>query len=398
MVQYFQQHWHDYLWSGIYLASAIVLSLIVRAIVLWTLQRFTRKRGKLIVHSLVQHGRGPTRWIFPLLACLIVLPGVPLPRTPMLVLVHIAGIGLIAACAWLVILLVDVVSDVITGRYRIDVADNLTARRIQTQFNMLHRVVVALVIVIAVAIALMTFEQIQRFGASILASAGLASLIVGMAMKGTLSNLVAGVQIAFAQPFRIEDAVVIDNEWGWIEEIGMMYVVVRIWDLRRLVIPVSYFLDHAFQNWTRTSADLLGNTILYVDYTVPLDEMRTELKRICESSKLWKGQVCVLQVTDASEHTMQVRALMDARNSGDAFSLRCIVREGLIVWLQKNHPGSLPRYRGEMQTMLRSDGTEGGARELTVEPRRAIAQESSAPRGGNHEQRRAVQAVSEDRS
>jgi hypothetical protein len=154
---------------------------------------------------------------------------------------------------------------------------------------------------------------------------------------------------------------------------------------------LSYFLDNAFQNWTRSSADLLGNTILYVDYTVPLDEMRAELKRICESSKKWRGKVCVLQVTDASEHTMQVRALMDANNSGDAFDLRCEVREGLIVWLQKNHPGSLPRYRGEMETMLHGN-PDGDARELPLGPRRAIAPESPASENDNHEQRRAAEA------
>jgi hypothetical protein len=172
--------------------------------------------------------------------------------------------------------------------------------------------------------------------------------VVGIAMKGTLSNLIAGVQIAFAQPFRLEDAVVIEGEYGWIEEIGTMYVVVRIWDLRRLVLPLSYFLDHPFQNWTRTSAQLLGNTTIFADYSVPVDELRVELRRICESTKLWKGQICGLQVTDATEHTVQLRALMDARNSSDAWDLRCLVREGLIAYLRKNRPESLPRYRGEL--------------------------------------------------
>ncbi|HEX3662747.1 MAG TPA: mechanosensitive ion channel domain-containing protein [Acidobacteriaceae bacterium] len=355
MLHYFERHWHDYLWSAIYLGAAIILSLIVRAIVFWALRRVTRKRGKLIGHSLVQHGQGPTRWIFPLLACLIVLPGVPLPHTPMVVLEHIVGIGLIAAFAWLVILLVDVTSDVITGRYRIDVADNLMARRIQTQFQLLHRVVVTLVIVIAVAISLMTFQAIQHLGDSILASAGVASLVVGLAMKGTLSNLVAGVQIAFTQPFRIEDAVVIEGNWGWIEEIGTMYVTVRIWDLTRLVVPLSWFLENSFQNWTRTNAELLGHCYIYVDYTVPVEPLRAELKRICESTKLWMGKVCVLQVSDLFQKEMQLRALMDARNSGDAWDLRCYVREHLIDFIQKNYPGGLPRYRGEVD-MRAEDG------------------------------------------
>lgn len=347
MWQYIQHNWHSLLWAFGIMAAAIVAALLVRALVLWLLRRLALRKGHLIGHSLVQHGAGPTRWIFPLLAVLCILPGLPLPHPLMSALEHITGIGLIASIAWLVILFVDVASDVLSGRYRMDVADNLMARRVQTQMQMLHRITVVLVAVVTLALALMTFPAIRHIGVSILASAGLASLVVGMAMKGTLSNLIAGVQIAFSQPFRLEDAVVIEGEWGWIEEIGTMYVTVRIWDLRRLVLPLSWFLDHPFQNWTRTSADLLGHCYLYTDYTVPVEPLRAELRRICESTKLWAGKVCVLQVSDLFESTMQLRALMDARNSSDAWDLRCLVREKLIDFLQKNHPGSLPRYRGE---------------------------------------------------
>jgi small-conductance mechanosensitive channel len=253
---------------------------------------------------------------------------------------------LIAAVAWLGTLLIDVTSDVLTGRYRIDTADNPVARRIQTQFQMLRRIVFVLVATVTLAIMLMTFPAIKHIGGSLLASAGLATLVVGMAMKEALSNIIAGVQIAFTQPFRLEDAVVVEGEWGWIEEIGTMYVVVRIWDLRRLVLPLSYFLDHPFQNWTRTSAQLLANTLLYADYSVPMDELRKELRRICEGTPLWEGEVCVLQASDATEHTVQLRALMDARNSSDAWDLRCLVREKLIEYLRKSHPESPPLSGG----------------------------------------------------
>jgi small-conductance mechanosensitive channel len=273
---------------------------------------------------------------------------------------------LIAALAWLAILLIQVTADVLASRYRIDVADNLVARRIQTQFQMLHRVGIVLVSVLALAAALMTFPQITHLGISILASAGVVSIVVGMAMKDTLANLIAGVQIAFAQPFRIGDAVVLEGEWGWIEEIGMMYVVVRLWDLRRLVLPVMYFLEHPFQNWTRTSADLLASAFLYVDYSTPVDEVRAELKRVLESTALWNRKVCVLQVSDADQRTMQLRALMDVRNSSDAWDIRCLVREKLIAFLKQNYPGSLPRYRGEVETTAAgpagapSDATNAG--------------------------------------
>jgi small-conductance mechanosensitive channel len=339
--------------SAILLVAAVAVSLIVHFIVFWLLRRFAARKSTVLDQSLITHGQAPTRWIFPLLAALVVLPGLPLPPIVMVALEHIAGLGLIAAVAWLVTLLIEVTSDVIAGRYRIDVADNLVARRIRTQFQMLRRIVGVLVVTITLSIMLMTFPAIKHIGMSLLASAGLATLVVGMAMKGTLANLIAGVQIAFAQPFRLEDAVVVEGQWGWIEEIGTMYVVVRIWDLRRLVLPLSYFLDHPFENWTRTSAQLLGNILLYTDYNVPMEELRQELRRICESTPLWRGQVCILQATDATEHTVQLRALVDARNSSDAWDLRCLVRERLIEYLKGNHPDSLPRYRGEWQNSFR---------------------------------------------
>lgn len=348
MVQFIAQDWHNLLWSAMVLGAAILAALIGHFIIFRLLQRHTRRKGAVLGQSLVKYGRGPTRWIFPLLTVLSVLPSLSLPPFAMGALEHITGLGLIAATAWLVILFIDVTSDILAERYRIDVADNLVARRIQTQFQMLRRIGVVLVVIVTLSVMLMTFPAIKHIGVSLLASAGLATLVVGMAMKGTLSNIIAGVQIAFAQPFRIEDVVVVEGEWGWIEEIGTMYVVVRIWDLRRLVLPLSYFLDHPFQNWTRNNAKILGNTIFYADYSVPMEELRSELRRICESSKLWGGEVCALQATDATEHTIQLRALMDAKDSSDAWDLRCLVREKLIEYLQKNHPESLPRIRGEM--------------------------------------------------
>jgi small-conductance mechanosensitive channel len=349
MLDFIRHNWQDLLWSSGILAAAIAVTLVIRAGGLGALRRLTRRRGTVLGQSLVKHGRRPSLWILPLLAVLSILPGLPLPPELRSALEHIVGLGLIAALAWLAILLSEVTKDVLASRYRVDVADNLVARRIQTQFQMLHRIGIVVVSVLAIAAGLMTFPQIKHIGISILASAGVVSLVVGMAMKDTLSNLVAGMQIAFAQPFRMGDAVVVEGEWGWIEEIGTMYVVVRIWDLRRLVLPLSYFLEHPFQNWTRTSADLLASAFVYVDYSTPVGEVRAELKRILESTPLWAGKLCQLQVSDSDQRTMQLRALMDVRNSSDAWDLRCLVRERLIDFLQKNYPGSLPRYRGEMQ-------------------------------------------------
>lgn len=363
MLNFVEHHWMQLLWSVAIIAGAILAGMLVRWLIFWLLGRITRRRGGLMLGSLVRHSRGPAHWIFPLLGVLIVAPAVPLPHIARMALQHIVGLGLIAATAWLIILLIEVATDVFMGRHRVDVPDNLTARRIETQFQMLHRIAIVLVILVTLAVMLMTFPAIKHIGESLLASAGLASLVVGLAMKGTLSNMVAGVQIAFTQPFRLEDAVVIEGEWGWIEEIGTMYVVVRIWDLRRLVLPLSYFLDHPFQNWTRTSADLLAHCYVYVDYSMPVEPLRQELGRILASTPLWNKKVNALQVTDFQQNVMQLRALTDARNSGDAWDLRCYVREKLIAFIQQNYPQCLPKYRGEMQNPeALAPGSENGQR------------------------------------
>lgn len=339
--------WRRDLWAAGILAGAIVIALIIHFILFFILKRLASRKGDVVIKSLIRHSQGPSLWILPLLALLVALPTVPLPQKLSTILEHIVGLGLIASIAWLVILFSQIVSDILAARYRLDVPDNLTARRIQTQFQMIHRIVVVLVVIVTLSIMLMTIPAIKHIGVSLLASAGLAGLVVGMAMKPTLSSLIAGIQIALTQPIRLEDVVVVQGEWGWIEEIGTTYVVVRIWDLRRLIVPLSYFIEQPFQNWTRTCADLLGYVYLNMDYTVPIEEVRKELRRICESTKLWKGQVCAVQASDSTERTVQVRALMDARNSSDAWDLRCLVREKLIQFLQEKYPGSLPRIRGE---------------------------------------------------
>jgi small-conductance mechanosensitive channel len=229
------------------------------------------------------------------------------------------------------------------------VTDNLAARRIATQVQVMRRVVGVIVAILALSLMLLTFPGAQAIGTSMLASAGLAGLVVGMAMRPTLSNLVAGIQIALTQPMRLEDAVIVENEWGWIEEITSTYVVVRLWDWRRMVLPLTYFIEHPFQNWTRQTATLIGSVYLYLDYTAPLDALRRELERLVHSTDKWYGGVCVLQVSDARERVIEVRALADAKDAGTAWDLRCLIREGLISYLQKNYPAALPKTRAELE-------------------------------------------------
>jgi small-conductance mechanosensitive channel len=196
---------------------------------------------------------------------------------------------------------------------------------------------------------LMVFESVRQFGTSILASAGIAGIIIGFAAQRSISTLLAGFQIALTQPIRIDDVVIVENEWGRVEDISLTYVTVRIWDLRRLILPISYFIERPFQNWTRTSADILGTVFLHVDYTVPLQPLRDELDRILAASPLWDGKVKVLQVTDAKPQTLELRALASAADASAAWDLRCEIREKLIAFLQTHYPASLPRVRAELQ-------------------------------------------------
>lgn len=337
------------LWSGVIIAVSIAIALAVHSVLFYLLTRMARKPGHVLDSSLARHGRRPARWILPLLALLIAAPLIPVSGPIRNGAEHVIGILLIAAIAWIVIVMTEVVADVIAARYRMDVEDNLSARRIQTQVGMLRRIFSVLVLIVALSVMLLSIPQVRSIGASLLASAGLAGLVVGMAMKSTLGNLIAGVQIALTQPIRIEDAVIVEGEWGWIEEITSTYVVVRIWDWRRMVLPLTYFIEHPFQNWTRITASLIGSVYLYMDYTIPVDAVRQELNRLVKATDKWRGEVCVLQVSDAKDRVIELRALADAKDAGTAWDLRCYLRENLITFVQKNYPESLPKTRAELE-------------------------------------------------
>ena len=214
-----------------------------------------------------------------------------------------------------------------------------------TQVRVLLRTADVLVVIVTIGAALMTFGPVRQYGVSLFASAGVAGIVAGLAARPVLSNLFAGVQLAMTQPIRIDDQVVVENEWGWIEEINATYVVVRLWDWRRLVVPLTYFIERPFQNWTRETAALIGTAFIYVDYRAPVDVIRKKLDEIVKASKLWDGRVVNLQVTEAKEHTIELRCLMSANSAPQAFDLRCEVREKLIDFLQAQHPEALPRRR-----------------------------------------------------
>jgi len=231
------------------------------------------------------------------------------------------------------------------SRYNLDEEDNLKSRKIHTQLGILEKVMNFLILLLAAGAVLLSFESVRKVGVGLFASAGLAGIIIGLSAQKVVGAFLAGIQIAFTQPFRLDDAVVVEGEWGWIEEIHLTYVVVRIWDKRRLVLPSSYFLEKPFQNWTRNNAEIIGSVFLYVDYSVPLDALRNELTRLLQGTELWDGKVNVLQVTDSTEQSMEIRILVSAKNSPTTWDLRVYIREKMIQFLQREYPQSLPRRR-----------------------------------------------------
>ena len=249
---------------------------------------------------------------------------------------------------WLILSLLKMIKNLVLLNYDLQSTNNLRARSVHTQFNILERIVVFLVVISAIGIALMTFKEIRQLGISVFTTAGVAGIIIGFSAQKLIATILAGIQIAIAQPIKLDDVVIVEGEWGRIEEITLTYVVVRIWDKRRLIVPTTYFIDTPFQNWTKSSADLLGTVFLYTDYTLPVDKIREALHSIVRETDLWDGEVAITQVTDAKMNTMEIRCLVSASDASTAFDLRVFVREKLIEYLQKNYPESLPKTRIEV--------------------------------------------------
>ena len=334
-------------WQSVLIISSLILagSLTVHFISFKILKRIGKKSNNPILNDLWDKFKNPSLGLILSIAMSVILLAFAPENKIVDIALHLLKLLIIFFITWVIIRLIKVGRDLVLIRYDIFEKDNLKARRVYTQFKIIERILVFIVIVIALAVALMTFEQIRNIGVSLFASAGVAGIIMGFAAQKMIGNVLAGFQIALAQPIRIDDVVIVEKEWGWIEEITLTYVVVRIWDKRRLILPTTYFIEKPFQNWTRVSADILGTVFLYTDYTVPIDKLREELTRVLQSDKNWDGKVNVLQVTDSTEKTMEIRALMSAVDSPSAWDLRVNVREKLIDFLQKNYPESLPKSR-----------------------------------------------------
>jgi small-conductance mechanosensitive channel len=342
--------------SAALLIGAAVAAWLLHAAILALVRRLLRQRRPFL-RSVLAATKGPTRLGLLLLALAIALPTAPLGPDIKGILARFLGLAFICLLGWIAVTALHIAADIYLRRFRLDVEDNLQARTQVTQVRVLLHVLDAVIVLVTVGFALMTFDAVRQFGVTLFASAGVAGIIGGFAARPILANFLAGVQIAVAQPIRIDDAVIVENEWGNVEDITFSYVIVKLWDLRRMIVPLSYFIEKPFQNWTRTGGELIGTVFLYVDHTAPVEAIRKKLMEIASQSKLWNGQVVNLQVSDCKETTIELRALVSANNASAVWDLRCEVREKLIDFLQREHPSALPRRRYEAaeKTALQPD-------------------------------------------
>jgi small-conductance mechanosensitive channel len=324
------------------LVGAILVGWLIHRMLFGLLMSAERRRADERLTVVIHGIRRPAALAIVLITTLTVLPYCRFPVGVDLRIEQLVTIFTIAAVAWGLIAATTITTAIIDSKYKLGADDSAHAREMETRVNILGRVTVTLIVILATAGALMTFPSVRTIGTTLLASAGLAGIAGGLAARPILENLIAGVQIAFTQPIRLDDAVIVEKEFGRIEQITATYVVVRCWDLRRLVVPLTYFINTPFQNWTLQASDLIGVVLLYTGYNLPVDELRTELATYVEVNPRWDGQVVALQVVDTTENNMQLRVLVSAKNASELWDLRCEVREHLIHFLQTTHPESLP--------------------------------------------------------
>ena len=339
--------WADYYPTLQLIAVALVVMLVLRMVTPWLTRLLVRITQPFQFLNLVANNiKRPIHWLVPLIGTKIVVNSPP-EELPLLgPLQKLIALAIIATATWLVITAVRAIQEIIIAKNPMNLSDNLTARRIQTQTRVLVQTLSFFVFLFGLAAMLMTFPSARQFGTSLLASAGLAGLAVGYAAKPVLGNIIAGLQLAITQPIRLDDVVIVENEWGRVEEITGTYIVIRIWDDRRLIVPLQWFIENPFQNWTRKTSSLLGSVFLWVDYATNIEQLREELKRLCEqSTELWDGRVCGLQVTETNENSVQIRMLVSSADSSKNFDLRCFIREKMINFMMENQPDCLPKMR-----------------------------------------------------
>ncbi|MCX2582923.1 mechanosensitive ion channel family protein [Pedobacter sp. MR22-3] len=327
---------------------AILLGIIIKFIISKTFILLSRWWDSIVIKSTIKHLKRPVAVFIPLLLLNFSLDLMVMPAKVRVPVEKMLEMALTVTFSLILIRLINVLEDFLFLKYDLNKENNLKERKIRTQLQFIRKFIVSLIIIVTAAIILLSFESMRKIGAGLLTGVGIGGIIIGFAAQKSLGNLLAGFQIAFTQPIRIDDVLIVEGEWGRVEEITLTYVVVSIWDQRRLILPITYFIEKPFQNWTRVSADLLGTVFLYMDYTIPIEPLRQELTRLLTSNPLWDKRVNVVQVTDTNKDgSIEIRFLMSASNSSRAFDLRCNVREAMITFIQNNYPESLPKTRLE---------------------------------------------------
>ena len=312
---------------------------------------FSRYWLSFLIGSVIKRLNGPVRLFVPLLLLNVVINFMEMDKVYFVQLNRTIEILLTVVFALILVRSINVLEDYVYHKYDFNKEDNLKERKIRTQLQFLRKFTVSLIVLITAAIVLMSFESMRKIGTGLLTGVGIGGIIIGFAAQKSLGNLLAGFQIAFTQPIRIDDVLVVEGEWGRVEEITLTYVVLNIWDQRRLILPITYFIEKPFQNWTRVSSELLGTVFLHLDYMTPIPPIREELTRFLSNHSLWDKRVNVVQVTDNKENNIEVRLLMSARSSSQAFDLRCDVREAMIAFIRDNYPDSLPKTRLEYKAI-----------------------------------------------
>lgn len=336
-------------WNLIIIGFSLLFGLIIRLIRAIPARMIARSQkassGFSFFHSLLLRLGSPLNVFLPLFLFNMLLPAMKMPVAIMHKVSKGVEVLLIISFAWILIRCIRIGQDYVISKYDLKKEDNFRERKIRTQLQFLRRLVIGVIVILTVASVLLSFSSLRKVGTGLLTGVGVGGIIIGFAAQRSIGNLLAGFQIAFTQPIRLYDMVMVEGEFGTVDEITLTYVVVKLWDERRLVLPINYFIEKPFQNWTRTGSELLGTVLLFTDYSLPVEPIRAELTRLLQQSKYWDGRVNSVHVTDATENTVQIRALMSARNSGDNFELRCYVRENLIKFIHDNLGASLPKNR-----------------------------------------------------
>jgi len=358
MLEQFQQflsHLPPLIGNTVLAACALITGLIIKGL----LALFLRKSPQAppedysVIRSILKRMGKPVNYFLPILVLNMVIPLMELKPKQQHVISSIVEVLLIIGFGYILIGIVKVFEDYIEHAYDLRKTDNLRERKIRTQLSFIRKIAISLIVILVVCAVLLSFDSLRKIGTGLLTGVGVGGIIIGFAAQRSLSNFLAGLQIAFTQPIRIDDVLIVEGEWGRVEEITLTYVVVGIWDQRKLILPINYFIEKPFQNWTRTGSAILGTVFLYLDYSAPVDEIRKEFERLLEDHPLWDKRVKVVHVTNTTERTMEIRLLISATSSGKAFDLRCELREKMIAFIQKNYPESLPKVRTDAEDTKR---------------------------------------------